>query len=105
LKGSAAASLSGNLIAVGGYKGSTSIPALTACALTKLVWTALHVQPTLHTFLPFTNSWVKITTGYLPEPRVSCTAVQLSPNTMIVIGGFDRLGKPTKTVFTGTITV
>ena len=105
LKGSAAASLSGNLIAVGGYKGSTSIPALAVRVLSTKVGATWPVQPTLHAFLPFTNSWVKIATGDLPEPRDSCTAVQISPNTVIVIGGEDRQGNKTKTVFTGTITV
>ena len=105
LKGSAAASLSGNLIAVGGYKGSTSKPALAVRLLAIRAGASIPVQPTLHTFLPFTNSWVKITNGVLPEPRLSCTAVQLSPNTVIVIGGADRQGNLTKTVFTGTLTV
>jgi len=105
LKGSAAASLSGNLVAVGGYKGNTSLPALKVRALATKVGATMPVQPTLHTFLPFTNSWVKITTGDLPEPRVFCATVQLSPNTIIVIGGIDRQFDKTKTVFTGTITV
>ena len=105
LKGSAAASLSGNLIAVGGYKGKMSKPVVVVRALAIRAGASIPVQPTLHTFLPFTNSWVKIKTGDLPQSRVSCTAVQLSPNTMMVIGGVDSRINLTKTVFTGTITV
>ena len=86
LKASAAASLSGNLLAVGGRGNKTTFPAV-------------------NIFIPLTNSWVRITTGDLSEPRASCTAVQLSSNTMIVIGGEDNQDKRTKTVFIGTITV
>jgi len=78
-------------------------PVLAVRVLATNVGVTLPFQRTLHAFLPFTNSWVKIKTGDLPEPRVSGTAVQLSPNTMIVIGGFDRQDNSTKTVFTGTI--
>ena len=86
LKQSTAASLSGNLLAVGGHDTETSFP-------------------DINVFLSLTNSWVRITTGDLPEPRDACTAVQLSSNTMIVIGGRDSQDKKTKTVFIGTITV
>jgi len=105
LKGCAAASLSGHLIAVGGYEGNASIPVLAVRALATLAGATMPIQPTLYAFYPFTNSWAKITTGDLPEPRYSCTAVQLSPNTMIVIGGVDRQNYDTTTVFTGTLTV
>ena len=83
---SAAASLSGNLLAVGGCD-------------TKTTFSAINI------FFPLTNSWVRIKTGGLPQPRRCCTAVQLSSNTMIVIGGQDNQNKPTKTVFIGTVTV
>ena len=86
LQASTASSLSGNLVAVGGYDTKTAFP-------------------DINVFFPLTNSWVRITTGDLPEPRDSCTAVQLSSNTMIVIGGRDNQDKRTKTVFIGTITV
>jgi len=89
LKLSAAATLSGHLLAVGGYNVITSI---------------LPVVPAVHVFLPLTNSWVRVTDGDLPQPRYECTAVQLSSNTMIVIGGKDNQ-EITKTVFRGTITV
>ena len=86
LKGSTAASLSGNLLAVGGWgEGKTT--------------------QAVHLFFPLSNSWVRIMTGDLPQPRYSCTAVQLSSNTMIVIGGKDKQNKRTKTVFLATVTV
>ena len=87
LKNSAAASLSGNLLAVGGYK--KGIPA----------------SPAVKVFLPLTNSWVRVTTGKLPEPRYLCTAVQLSFNQLLVVGGDDDQEKRTKTVFLGSITL
>ena len=86
LRGSAAASLSGNLLAVGGYNDSTPS------------------SPALYTFLPLTNSWVRVTTGGLPEPRYNCTTVQLSSNQLLVVGGFNDQDKSTKTVFLGSIT-
>ena len=87
LKNSAAASLSGNLLAVGGYK--KGIPA----------------SPAVKVFLPLTNSWVRVTTGKLLEPRYLCTAVQLSFNQLLVVGGDDDQEKRTKTVFLGSITL
>ena len=83
---STAASLSGNLLAVGGHDTKT-------------------VFPVINVFFPLTNSWVRFMTGDLPQPRLCCTAVQLSSNTMIVIGGLNNQKKPTKTVFIGTVTV
>ena len=88
LKSSAAASLSGSLLAVGGFKKGR------------------HVFPAVHVFLPLTNSWVRVTTGELPEPRYASTAVQLLSNQLLVVGGSDdRKMKDTKTVFLGCITV
>ena len=71
LKRSAAASLSGSLLAIGGYSNKT------------------YGSPSVHIFLPLTNSWVRVTTGDLSEPRYGCTAVQLSSNQLLVIGGKD----------------
>jgi len=62
LKSSAAATLSGSLLTVGGYVDNT--PA----------------SPAVYLFIPVTNSWVRVTTWELPEPRYGCTAVQLSSN-------------------------
>jgi len=81
-----AVSLSGSLGAVGGHDNKTTSPAV-------------------NIYLPLTDLWVRIKTGDIPQPQNSCTAVQLSPNTMMVIGGRDRQTKKTKTVFIGTITV
>ena len=80
LKLSAAASLSGNLLAVGGC--NDKIPP----------------SPALYVFFPLTNSWVRVTTGDLPEPRYACTAVQLSSNRVLVVGGKDDQDKITKTL-------
>ena len=87
LKRAAAASLSGSLLAVGGYNVSTPS------------------SPALYIFLPITNSWVRVTTGDLPEPRYNCTAVQLSSNQLLVVGGRDDQDNRTKTVFLGSITI
>ena len=85
LKNSAAVSPSGNLLALGGRDDNTA-------------FTAVYL------FLPLTNSWVKATTGDLPEPRYVCTAVQLSSNRLLLVGGKDDQDKYTKTVFLGSIT-
>ena len=84
LKSSAAASLSGNLLAIGGYSDKTSS------------------SPSVHIFLPLTNSWVRATTGNLPAPRHACTAVQLSSSRVLVVGGKDNQDMHTKTVFLGS---
>ena len=75
LKSSAAASLSGNLLAVGGNNVST--PSSSA----------------VYIFFPLTNSWVRVTTGDLPKPRYNCTAVQLSSNQVLVVGRRNRKKK------------
>ena len=85
---SAAASLSGSLLAVGGYNDDSTPP-----------------SPALYVFLPLTNSWVRATTGDLPEPCYNCTAVQLSSNQLLVVGGNDDQDKYTNTVFLGSITI
>ena len=87
LKASAAGSLSGNLLAVGGCKDNT--PA----------------SPAVYIFLPLSNSWVRVTNGDPPEPHHICTAIQLSSNKVLVVGGKDDQHKPTKTVFLGSITI
>ena len=53
---SAATNMSGSLLAIGGYDSESMVNSL-----------AIHV------FLPFTNSWVRVTDGDLPEPRRCCT--------------------------------
>ena len=84
---STAASLSGNLLAVGGWDDNT--PAF----------------PAVYVFLPVTDSWVRVTIGELPEPCYACTAVQLSSNQLLIVGGKDELRKRIKTAFLGSITI
>ena len=83
---SAAASLSGGFLAVGGRRKE------------------IGVFPAVFTFPPFTNSWIRIT-GNLPEPCYACTAVQLSSNRLLVVGGADDQNKYINTVFMGSITI
>ena len=87
LKWSTAASMSGSLIAVGGW--NVGIPPSSA----------------VYIFFPLTNSWVRATAGELPESRNSSTAVQLSSKQLLVVGGKDDQNKRTKTVFLGSITI
>ena len=87
MKASAAVSLSGNLLAVGGYNVSTP------------------PSPALYVFFPLTNSWVRVTTGDLPELRYNCAAVQLSSNQLLVVGGRNGKKKHTRTVYLGFVTI
>ena len=100
LVGSATASLSGNLLAVGGLDDETSDDDDNDDDDDKT-----PSSPALYVFLPLTNSWVRVTTGDLPEPRYNCTAVQLSSNQLLVVGGNDNQDRSTKTVFLGSITI
>jgi len=61
-------------------------------------------SPALYIFLSLTNSWDRVTTD-LPEPRYNCTAVQLSSNQLLVVGGRNCKKKHTKAVFLGFITI
>ena len=85
LKASATASLSGSLLAMGGFDK--------------------HTSQAVRIFFPLTNSWVRVTTGDLPAPRYNCTAVQLSSSRVLVVGGKNNHKKITKTVFLGSITI
>ena len=87
LKASAVASISGSLLTVGGHKKR------------------MHGSPTVHVFLPHTNSWVRVTTGDLPEPCYACAAVQLSSNKLLIVGGCNNKAKDTKIVLIGSITI
>ena len=75
MKASAATSLSGNLLAVGGYNVST--PSSSA----------------VYVFFPLTNSWVRVTTGDLPKPHYNCTTIQLLSNQLLVVGRRNRKKK------------
>ena len=85
----AAASLSGNLLSVGGYNNEND------------------TLPAVYIFLPLTNSWVRVTSGELPEPCYACTAAQLSSNQLLVVGGTNDQDsvKHTKAVFLGSMTI
>ena len=80
---SATASISGSLLAVGGRRKG------------------MPGSPAVHVFLHLTNSWV---TGNLPEPCYDCTAVQLSSNQLLVVGGSNKK-KDAKTVLMGSIII
>ena len=93
LKTSSAATLSGSLLAMGGCDDDDNFNDKTPSS------------PAVHVFLPLTNSWVRVITGDLPEPRRLCTAVQLSNRVLMFGGGDDNQKKPTKTVSLGSITL
>ena len=109
LKLSAAASLSGNLLALGGYSdknpASSAVRILRHFLAMKRRDSKTSVSQALHIFLPFTNSWVKVTTGDLPEPSFGCTVVQLSTNRVLVIGGWNNQSVRTNTVYLGSIII
>ncbi len=71
LKCSAAASLSGNLLAVGGCDDQN------------------HDSPAIHVFLPHTNTWTRLVPGDLPAAVSLTSAVTLSDNRVPVCGGYD----------------
>ena len=98
-------SLSGHLVTVGGYKGKTSTAALVVRILAAKIGIALPVVPEVHAFFPDTNFWVRLMIAELPVPLFGCAAAQLSPNTMIVIGGCDTHFNYLKTVLMATVTV
>ena len=85
LVGFAAASLGGMLLAVGGEYGEMK--------------TAVHV------YSPATSTWIRVKSGDLPEPRFYCTAVELSANRLLVVGGRDQDRKDMNTVFLGSFTI
>ena len=61
-------SISGSLLAVGGYEDGTDVSAI-------------------HLYKPDTGEWVKV--GDLPTPRRSCTCVMLTDRELLVAGGWD----------------
>ena len=79
---SAAASLGGMLLAVGGKddRGDT--------------------LPAVHVYSPATSTWIRVQSGDLPEPRYFCTAVELAGNRLLVVGGKDQ---DMNTVFLGSL--
>ena len=77
LKRSAAISVHGSLVAIGGHHGNDRS-------------TAIHV------YQPAMNNWKKV--GDLPSPRYSCTSTMLPSGKILVAGGFDSNGKRTSRV-------
>ena len=86
LEGSAAASLWGMLLTVGGKDTKGRSPAV-------------------HVYCPTTCSWIRVKSGDLPEPLSGCTAIELSGNRLLVIGGWNRNDKRSDTVFLGSVTI
>ena len=82
LKRSAAISLCGSVLAIGGLHGIESS-------------TAIHV------YQPATNNWNMI--GDLPCPRSSCTCTLLSSGHILVAGGYDGNGMHTNRVDAATL--
>ncbi len=87
VKGSAAASLGGCLLAVGGADEQE------------------EPISAVHVYIPPTNSWVKLTAGELPQPLSGLTTVQLSHNELLTCGGIDADDDNTKIVYIGTVTL
>ena len=85
LKMSAAASLGGMLLAVGGYDDQRD------------TLSAVHV------YSPATSTWIRVQSGDLSEPRYYCTAVELAGNRLLVVGGRDQDNKRMNTVFLGSL--
>ena len=72
LKSSAAISVQGSVVAIGGRHGNT-------------ISTAIHV------YQPATNNWKKV--GDLTSPRDSCTSTLLPSGEILVAGGYDSNGR------------
>ena len=87
LMASAAASLGEMLLAVGGMddRGNAS----------SAVYTYSHI----------TRAWIRVEPGDVPKLRVGCTAIKLSANTLVVVGGWNDDIKYTTTVFIGSVTI
>ena len=77
LERSAAISVQGSVVVIGGRHGNDRI-------------TAIHV------YQPATNNWKKV--GYLPSPRDCCTSTLLPSGEILVAGGYDSNGKLTSRV-------
>ena len=87
LRVSAAATLCGSLLAVGGCSGNHTI------------------RQAVGVFTPFTNKWVRIQSSDLPAARYGATAVQLSKNRVMVVGGLDNDENKTSTNFIGSLAI
>ena len=85
LRTSAAASLGGMLLAVGGSDDQG------------------EVLPAVHVYSPASGTWIRVQSGDLPEPQYSCTAVELAGNRLLVVGGCRQDTKEINTIFFGSI--
>ena len=83
LLSSTVVALGGYLFAVGGYDGMA--------------------QSSVHVFESSTNSWLKLPFGNLPTGMYAATALQLSADQLMVIGGRNTLTKDTSLVYIGTL--
>ena len=85
---STAATLSGSLLAVGGWDDASRAS-----------------QSTVHVFIRSTNSWVKLPSGDLPVENYVAAMVQLSNNRVMVIGGKDKENMDTNTCYIGSVVI
>ena len=83
---SAAAKLGGMLLAVGGRNDQK------------------ETHPTVYVYSPATSAWIRIESGDLPETQHSCTAIELSVNELLVMGGRSN-DKKKNTVFLGSLAI
>ena len=89
LVASAAASLGGTLLAVGGCDDHDQDKTL----------------PAVHVYSPATSTWIRVESGDLPGPRYFCTSVELSGNRVLVIEGHDQNMEVMNTVSLGSFTM
>ena len=85
---STAATLSGSLLAVGGLDDASRAS-----------------QSTVHVFIRFTNSWVKLPSGDLPVENYGAAMVQLPNNRVMVMGGKDKEDEDTNTCYIGSVVI
>ena len=83
---STAATMSGGLLAVGGWNTVSGAR-----------------QSTVHVLIPTIFSWVKLPSGDLPAENCSATAVRLPNNRVMVMGGRDKEDKDTNTCYIGSL--
>ena len=62
-------------------------------------------SPAVHVYCPTTSSWIRVESGDLPEPLSACTAIELSGNKLLVIGGWNKYNKRSDAVFLGSFTI
>ena len=81
---SAAASLGGMLLTIGGDDQG---------------------RPPVHVYSHTTHSWIRVESGALPEPHNGRTAIELSGNRLLVIGGWNKNNERSDTVFIGSLAI